>query len=210
MHRAMVLLGRVWRNSGVRAAGSAALVALTSGALLLAAPGAGAADPAPTGSASETASATASASASATASASASATASPSATPSPSATATPTPTPTTQSPSADVPTTPVEPVAVLPAELGSWCLAIFPPLKPSVERERAQALMNGNVNLKNGGTYTLTEHPNWRPQATSDTSGDRHVHSLNWALPLLYRGVHKQIPEMVDRFRQILTYWIED
>ena len=87
---------------------------------------------------------------------------------------------------------------------------MFPPLKPSVERERAQALMNGNVDLKNGGTYTLTEHPNWRPQATSDTSGDRHVHSLNWALPLLYRGVHKQIPEMVDRFRQILTYWIED
>ena len=205
----MLLVGRVWRSAGVRSAGTATLVAVTGAALLLAAPGAGAVDPSP----SATASATASASSSATASPSPSATASPSPSASVTPTATPTPTPTptaTPASSADTPSAPAAPVVALPKELGSWCLAMFPPLRPGVERNRAQDLMNGKVNLNNGGTYTLTEHPNWRPQATSDTSGDRHVNSLNWALPLLYRGVHKQIPSMVDRFRQILTYWIED
>lgn len=207
----MLLLGQVWRSTGVRSAGAATLIAVTSTALLLTAPGAGAADPSPSASASATSSPSASASPSATASTAASPSASASATPTPSVSATPTPSVSaTPTPSADSPSAPAAPVVVLPMELGSWCLAMFPPLRPGVERERAQALMNGKVNLNNGGTYTLTEHPNWRPQASSDTSGDRHVNSLNWALPLLYRGVHKQIPEMVDRFRQILTYWIED
>lgn len=181
----MLLLGQVWRSTGVRSAGAATLIAVTGTALLLTAPGAGAADPSPSASASATSSPSEGASPSATASATASTAASPSA----SASATPTPSVSaTPTPSADSPSAPAAPVVVLPMELGSWCLAMFPPLRPGVERERAQALMNGKVNLNNGGTYTLTEHPNWRPQASSDTSGDRHVNSLNWALPLLYRG----------------------
>ena len=70
--------------------------------------------------------------------------------------------------------------------------------------------MAGKVDLGNGGTYYLSEHPNWRPQSGTDTSGDRHVHSLYWALPLLYRGVHKQNAAMVERFRQLMYYWIND
>ena len=70
--------------------------------------------------------------------------------------------------------------------------------------------MGGKATLSQGGTYKITQHPNWKPQSSTDTSGDRHVHSLNWALPLLYRGVHKQVPSLVERFRQLMHYWIED
>jgi hypothetical protein len=99
---------------------------------------------------------------------------------------------------------------LLPTELGSWCTTLFPPQRTSIERAKAQALMGGKATVSQGGTYTLTEHPNWKPQSATDTSGDRHVNSLNWALPLLYRGVHKQVPALVDRFRQLMHYWIED
>ena len=109
------------------------------------------------------------------------------------------------------PVVPVEPPPiVLPAALGSWCEALYPPQRPKVEKRKAWELMRGTVDMGNGGTYYLSEHPNWRPQSGTDTSGDRHVHSLDWALPLLYRGVHKQKPEMVERFRQLLYYWIGD
>ncbi len=104
----------------------------------------------------------------------------------------------------------VPPPLVMPTELGSWCTALFPPSKPKKERRLARELMAGKVDMGNGGTYYLSEHPNWRPQSGTDTSGDRHVHSLDWALPLLYRGVNKQVPRMVERFRQLLYYWIDD
>ena len=109
---------------------------------------------------------------------------------------------------------PVDPEAppplVMPAALGSWCETLFPSQKPGVERRKAKALMAGTVNMGKGGTYYLSQHPNWRPQSGTDTSGDRHIHSLDWALPLLYRGVHKQNTAMVERFRQLLYYWIND
>ena len=122
-------------------------------------------------------------------------------------------------PPADPAVPPVEPPApdpsvppplVMPAALGSWCQTLFPAQKTKVERRKARELMAGIVDMGNGGTYRLTEHPNWRPQSGTDTSGDRHVHSLDWALPLLYRGVNKQNPRLVERFRQLLYYWIDD
>lgn len=125
------------------------------------------------------------------------------------------PTAPVETPPAD-PTAPVEPVPVeppppvMPTELGSWCTTLFPPKRTKVERRKAQELMAGKVDMGNGGTYYISEHPNWRPQGGTDTSGDRHIHSLNWALPLLYRGVHKQNPRLVDRFRQLMYYWIND
>ena len=70
--------------------------------------------------------------------------------------------------------------------------------------------MNGRAKVSDGGTYILSEHPNWRPQPQTDTSGDRHVNSLNWALPLLYRGVRVQNAAMVQRFQQLMHYWIAD
>ena len=99
----------------------------------------------------------------------------------------------------------------MPTALGSWCRALFPQTAPAAERVAAQQLLsNGTINFGKGGTYHLDEHPNWKPQATSDTSGDRHVNSLNWALPLLFRGVQVQNQAMVDRFRQLILYWIAD
>jgi hypothetical protein len=87
---------------------------------------------------------------------------------------------------------------------------MFPPSGTKTEKRKAQELLAGKVVMYQGGTYYLSQHPNWRPQSGTDTSGDRHVNSLNWALPLLYRGVHKQNPVMIERFRQLLYYWIND
>ena len=106
---------------------------------------------------------------------------------------------------------PATPLIAMPAALGSWCRPLFPQTSASKERVAAQQLLStGTINFGKPGTYRLTEHPDWKPQATSDTSGDRHVNSLNWALPLLFRGVQVQNQAMVDRFRQIMLYWIAD
>jgi hypothetical protein len=99
---------------------------------------------------------------------------------------------------------------VMPTALGSWCTALFPAMKPKAQRNEARALLAGTVDMGNGGTYQLAERPNWKPQSGTDTSGDRHVHSLDWALPLLYQGVAAQNPVMVQRFRDLLYYWIDD
>lgn len=121
----------------------------------------------------------------------------------------PAPAPTTPAPSTP-PAPPVQAPVSMPTALGSWCRTLFP-AAPVAERNAAQQLLsNGTINFGKGGTYHLTEHPNWKPQATSDTSGDRHVNSLNWALPLLFRGVQVQNQAMVDRFRQLILYWIAD
>ena len=70
--------------------------------------------------------------------------------------------------------------------------------------------MGGTVNMGKGGTYRLAARPDWRPQAGTDTSGDRHVHSLDWALPLLYRGVQVGNEAMVRRFSELMHLWIAD
>jgi len=98
----------------------------------------------------------------------------------------------------------------LPAAIGSWCQALIPPGPTNSVKTAAWALMGGKATVSNGGTYLLAEHPNWQPQAGTDTSGDRHINSLNWALPLLYRGVQVQSQPMIDRFRTLMTYWIND
>ncbi len=126
-------------------------------------------------------------------------------TPTPAPTETPAPTPVP----APVPT-PAPVPFVMPAALGSWCETLFPPFKTKTEKRKAQELMAGKADMGPGGVYYLSEHPNWKPQSGTDTSGDRHVHSLNWALPLLYRGVHKQNPAMVQRFQTLMHYWIAD
>lgn len=127
--------------------------------------------------------------------------------------ASPSPTPAAPTDPAAPTPAPVEPAPaplVMPTALGSWCTALFPPMRPKAQRDEARALMAGTVDMGNGGTYQLAERPNWRPQAGTDTSGDRHVHSLDWALPLLYQGVSAQNPAMVQRFRDLLYYWIDD
>ena len=150
-------------------------------------------------------------------SASASASPTASATPTPTPTATPTASPTPSAPAAESASPAATPAASptasavpLPTEIGSWCRALIPPRSTTTEKKAAWALMGGKATMSQGGTYLLAEHPNWQPQAGTDTSGDRHVNSLNWALPLLYRGVQVQSQPMIDRFRTLITYWIKD
>lgn len=124
-----------------------------------------------------------------------------------------TPAPTPDPATGAAPSAPAVPAPVptpLPAALGSWCTALFPPLRPALERRQAQSIMNGVVLMGKYGQYVLGDRPNWQPQAGTDTSGDRHINSLNWALPLLYYGVRVQDQAYVDRFRQLLLWWIED
>lgn len=124
---------------------------------------------------------------------------------------TPTPTPSTDPATGTTPSTTPTPVPTpLPTAMGSWCTALFPAPGPGVERRQAQSIMNGVVLMGKYGQYVLGDRPNWRPQAGTDTSGDRHINSLDWALPLLYRGVRLQEQALIDRFRQLLYWWIED
>lgn len=98
----------------------------------------------------------------------------------------------------------------MPTAIGSWCSALHPPLREKLQRTRARQLMKGKVVMGKPGTYYLSERPNWKPQSGTDTSGDRHVNSLDWALPLLYEGVKTQNAAMVQRFRDLMYYWIDD
>lgn len=120
----------------------------------------------------------------------------------PVATAEPAPAPTPEPAPAPAP-------PVMPTALGNWCTSLFP-MSASKQRNKARALMAGKVDLGKGGTYTLTQNPNWRAQSSADLSGNRHINSLDWALPLLFRGVNKQNQPMVDRFRQLMYSWIDD
>ncbi len=113
---------------------------------------------------------------------------------------------TDQNVGTDTPLAPVD----LPKELGSWCTALAPAEKPGVTKRKAQQLMAGTIDFGKGGRYWIDAHPNWQPQSTADTSGNRHVNSLYWALPLLYRGVDKQKPALVNRFKELLYFWIDD
>ena len=100
--------------------------------------------------------------------------------------------------------------ADIPASVGPWCTALFGANSVTGSAQKAADLMAGKADMGQGGIYTLAEHPDWKPQAGTDTSGDRHVNSLYWALPLLFRGISTKNQAMVDRFRQLLYYWIDD
>ena len=113
------------------------------------------------------------------------------------------------SPAPAEPAVPAPAPPAMPMALGSWCTSLFP-MSVKKQRNRARALMVGKVNLDKGGTYSLTENPDWRPQSSADLSGNRHINSLRWALPLLFRGVNTQNQAMVDRFKQLMYDWIDD
>lgn len=210
----------------MRSAGAVLVPGVAAALILTLAPApAGAADPTPSASPAPSTSDTATPAPSASASTSASASATPTSSPSTTASASPTPSPSaTPSASASAtesasptPTASTAPVAAptpvpvaLPTAIGSWCQVLNAPRSSSTEKQAAWALMGGKAVMFQGGTYLLSEHPNWKPQAGTDTSGDRHVHSLNWALPLLYRGVQVQNAAMVNRFSQLIRYWIAD
>lgn len=78
---------------------------------------------------------------------------------------------------------------------------------------RARAIMDGTVDMGQYGTMRLAADPSWAPQSGLDLAGDRYMHSLHWALPLLKTGLALGDAEgrsMVDRFTQIVVDWVHD
>ena len=76
--------------------------------------------------------------------------------------------------------------------------------------KRARALMAGRADLDEYGWFHLAANPKWRPAKTLDSSGNGHMHSLNYLLPLLRRGVAGGHQDMVDRFYFLLRDWVRD
>ncbi|TNC45297.1 heparinase II/III domain-containing protein [Mumia zhuanghuii] len=79
--------------------------------------------------------------------------------------------------------------------------------------DRARSIMGGKVDMGQYGTMTLAANPSWAPQSGLDTAGDRYMHSLHWALPLLKTGLALGDAEgqaMQRRFVDIVLDWVRD
>ena len=74
----------------------------------------------------------------------------------------------------------------------------------------AAQIMRGRVAIEKYGTVTIPANPSWRPQAALDSSGDAHMHSLHYLLPLLREGVRTRNRAMTDRFYYLLYDWNRD
>ncbi|MGH1564629.1 heparinase II/III domain-containing protein [Mumia sp. DW29H23] len=79
--------------------------------------------------------------------------------------------------------------------------------------DRARAIMGGTVDMGQYGTMRLAANPSWAPQSGLDLAGDRYMHSLHWALPLLKTGLALGDAEgqaMIARFTAIVVDWVKD
>ncbi len=85
--------------------------------------------------------------------------------------------------------------------LGAW---------QSGDKARANELMAGRADLGQYGSFRLAADPKWRPVSTLDSSGNGHMHSLHYLLPLLRVGVSSGNPAMVDRFYFLVRDWLGD
>jgi len=74
----------------------------------------------------------------------------------------------------------------------------------------AAAIMAGWARVSHYGTFRLKKNPSWRHTNELDYSGNGHMHSLNWALPLLIEGLRTNNKAMVKRFYKIILDWIKD
>ncbi|WP_370617252.1 heparinase II/III domain-containing protein [Mumia qirimensis] len=78
---------------------------------------------------------------------------------------------------------------------------------------RARSIMAGTVDMNQYGTMRLATNPSWKPQSGLDLAGDRYMHSLHWALPLLKTGLALGDSEglaMQRRFTAIVRDWVAD
>ncbi|KAA1425051.1 hypothetical protein FE697_003960 [Mumia zhuanghuii] len=78
---------------------------------------------------------------------------------------------------------------------------------------RARAIMAGTVDMNQYGTMKLAANPSWKPQSGLDLAGDRYMHSLHWALPLLKTGLALGDAEglaMQRRFTAVVRDWVAD
>ncbi|MFZ1362382.1 MAG: heparinase II/III family protein [Candidatus Nanopelagicales bacterium] len=81
----------------------------------------------------------------------------------------------------------------------------------SDDRQRANDIMRrGRTTIDPYGTLRVPKNPNWRRQSSLDYSGNGHMHSLFWALPLLRVGRKTKNKKMIKRFYNIIYDWIKD
>lgn len=78
------------------------------------------------------------------------------------------------------------------------------------DREDAARIMSGWARVGHYGTFRLKKNPSWRHTSALDYSGNGHMHSLNWALPLLTQGMRTNNKAMRKRFYKIILDWIKD
>lgn len=102
---------------------------------------------------------------------------------------------------------PAPPAHLNVAAAAAQCAISFPANKGPV---RAAAIMSGRVDLEQYGSFHLAKNPSWRPVSSLDSSGNGHMHSLHYLLPLLRRGVRTGDTAMVDRFYTLLRDWVKD
>ncbi len=81
------------------------------------------------------------------------------------------------------------------------------------DMSQARALKrNRQIALQHYGTLRLPrkiKKMSWLPQSSLDHSGNGHMHSLFWALPLLRVGVQKKKPGMVKLFYRIINTYVK-
>lgn len=79
------------------------------------------------------------------------------------------------------------------------------------DKQRANDLMRkGRTTIDPYGTLRVPKNPSWRRQSSLDHSGNGHMHSLFWALPLLRVGMKTKNKRMIKRFYTIIYDWIKD
>ncbi len=101
------------------------------------------------------------------------------------------------------------PPVVLPAAAAAQCgIGLGAP--SSGDAAAAASVLAGRVNLGRYGSFTLTANPSWRSVRTLDSSGNGHMHSLHYLLPLLRDGVRRNDHAMVARFYALLADWVKD
>jgi hypothetical protein len=77
-------------------------------------------------------------------------------------------------------------------------------------RVNAHKLMDGRADLDEYGWFRLKRNPAWRPVSTLDSSGNGHMHSLHYLMPLLRYGQRTGNQAMVSRFYELVRDWVRD
>jgi hypothetical protein len=88
-------------------------------------------------------------------------------------------------------------------QYGPWAIK-------DTDREDAARMMSGWARVSHYGTFRLKKNPSWRHTSALDYSGNGHMNSLNWAMPLLTEGLQTNNRAMVKRFYTIILDWIKD
>jgi hypothetical protein len=77
----------------------------------------------------------------------------------------------------------------------------------STDAARAKQIMDGRVAIEKYGTVVIPQNPSWRPQSGLDSSGDAHMSSLHYLVPLLREGMRSGNQQMIDRFYVLIRDW---